>query len=627
LAGLDISYDAKEGNLELGNIALVSEDLFAYGYLNASDLKNKPMMEGEFVADDFSLRGFFERLGLDTVTNTRDPNAYSKASFSVKLNLAENKLRMPLSVVLDDTALRTDISADLSGEKAAITIPLIMDNITLDRYLPPIKPKEVGPPAPHTANPAQKAKDINITLPKIDLSPYPDIDLKMHIGSFLVNGATIGNFDMDAGLKNSSLDLRSLSAAFFGGTLTANGKVTGQKNKTLEGNLFARMTETNLHDALTVFAPNMVKEGIPKTGSFIMQASLVDNIAKLTNSELKLDDVILKADVEADLNKKLSVRANINVNDVVLDKYIAPPVKKEDMQVAEAAEHAPITPSPALLPLESLTGIGANLVGNIKVNSITYRNVTMRTISSRLVMRDGIARLSPTTASFYKGNVQADITVRRGRTGDFNNYITLGLTSVSAGEMISALGKTHNPFLTGMFSAHMNLNAKGLLISDVISSLNGEISYGVNNAVIHGFTFNPDLFTSDMLGFWGGMEKTTAISPVSGTGTIKNGELTIEPLWVKANYLGASLKGGLGIVDHSLHFDGTVRLSDANVPFKIGGDYTKPQFNLDKNDLRNKLIVELTKNTGKGLIKTPLKILNGISDIVEQGLDSLLPEE
>lgn len=147
----------------LKDIQLQALDLKASGQVQLSQLKTHPKASSQLALNETNLRRLLAQLGLkiDAVERMSDKTTLTRASAKLAVDFDSQSQAVKvknLSVKLDDSELKGQASFQ-NFEKPDIGFNLALDQIDLNRYLPP-KPKQAPEPTPET-----ETADTPITLP------------------------------------------------------------------------------------------------------------------------------------------------------------------------------------------------------------------------------------------------------------------------------------------------------------------------------------------------------------------------------------------------------------------------------------------------------------------------------
>jgi len=214
-------YDQAAGTAQISDLAVNALAMNVSGNVNASNLDKAPAFTGNIRVAEFSPGQLLVKLGQE-LPEMRDGEVLDRASLSAKFEVAPNRAVISeLRAVLDQTNLTGRVEvADI--EKQALRFDLALDQIDVDRYLPP------G---------AEQATSAESETPLDQM----EIPADLVRGYDIVGGITIGKlkaFDFrSSGVKigvvaqNDKLRVHPAEAKFYGGgyrgdiRLDASGEV------------------------------------------------------------------------------------------------------------------------------------------------------------------------------------------------------------------------------------------------------------------------------------------------------------------------------------------------------------------------------------------------------------------
>jgi hypothetical protein len=147
----------------LSRLNLATEGLLLDGEIKGYNLVTTPTFDGHLRFPEFDLRSLLQRHGV-APPDVAPPEALRRVKASLgfkaeKMNGVSNRMALrlaPLDLTVDDSRL----SGNLTLRQGAIGFELAIDQIDLDRYLPPTPdlPSDAAPPPPATpGEPAESA--------------------------------------------------------------------------------------------------------------------------------------------------------------------------------------------------------------------------------------------------------------------------------------------------------------------------------------------------------------------------------------------------------------------------------------------------------------------------------------
>lgn len=203
-----LAVNTKSQTLALDGLTASLADMALTASASGQKIVDAPDIQGSLDTGEFSPRRLFETLGLPAPVTT-DPEAMTRASVAAKFRVSEKQLGLSgLKARLDDTSINGDFSA-VDGEPAVVRATLKVDQIDLDRYLPPE---------------GESAGTTDEGAGEIDTSDLQKLDAvaSLDIGRIKVSGLTLTNVNAKAVVKDGQLVVEPLGAALYGGTV--NGR-------------------------------------------------------------------------------------------------------------------------------------------------------------------------------------------------------------------------------------------------------------------------------------------------------------------------------------------------------------------------------------------------------------------
>lgn len=209
----DLVLDQTAGTLRMDNLKLTGADVSLSGKLDVTQLNAEPAVSADLALQKTNLKQLAALFG--SQIQTTDPQALSSVSgkFIVKASGQSAEIK-PLTLKLDDSNLDGFIRvASFTGP--TVRAELKLDQIDLDRYLPP-----AGEAA--AAKPASGSSDKAAANPFAGLRTL-DLDATASIGQLTVNKLKMSAVTVTAKSKNGVLRLSPIGAKLYEGAF--NGEV------------------------------------------------------------------------------------------------------------------------------------------------------------------------------------------------------------------------------------------------------------------------------------------------------------------------------------------------------------------------------------------------------------------
>ncbi len=167
----------------------------------------------------FSPRKLMTALGSENLVKTADPKVLERLSLNLNLKGDPGKVAVSGGVLgLDDSTIKFSAQAR-EFSKPDLAFDMALDQINLDRYLPPAPPKENPPTVPATGPPQKPAPR-----GKTDYTPLRKlvIDGSVTIGSLVANRAKMEDLQMKIKGKNGRFDIDPLGLKLYQGNIASS---------------------------------------------------------------------------------------------------------------------------------------------------------------------------------------------------------------------------------------------------------------------------------------------------------------------------------------------------------------------------------------------------------------------
>jgi AsmA protein len=252
------SVNTKTQAMTLDGFTADLADLSLKASARGQKVVDAPDIQGSLDTGEFSPRRILETLGMPAPVTT-DPEAMTLASLTGSFRISKDRVTLSgLKARLDDTSMSGEFSA-VEGEPAVVRANLKVDQIDVDRYLPP--EGEIA------AAETEGAGEIDTS----DLKKL-DAEAALDIGRLKVSGLTLTGVNGKAVVKNGRLVVEPLGAALYGGkvsgrfTLDGTGEVPRLEFKqsldgVQAGSLLEDLAETNRLTGKAQFALNLDTAG------------------------------------------------------------------------------------------------------------------------------------------------------------------------------------------------------------------------------------------------------------------------------------------------------------------------------------------------------------------------------
>lgn len=277
----------------------------------------------------------------------------------------------------------------------------------------------------------------------------------------------------------------------------------------------------------------------------------------------------------------------LSIDQIDLDRYLAPPAAKGSAPPAPGAAPAPAPP----VPLKLLRTL--NVDGNLAIGRLTVSGVHTQNAHLGLAAHAGLIRLTPLRAQLYGGTVAGDLTYDA-RPATPRITATANLAHVSLGPLLTD-AKVFDKF-SGTATVRTHLTAEGLAAPGLTKTLNGNVAIALANGQIRGV--NLTKIISDAQALYDRLRgQATVVTPSAGdhtnfatltaTAVIRNGVAQNNDLVLGAPpYLGATGKGDVDLASKEIHYELRVTAKNPQgraltMPVVVSGPFSKMSYKVD----------------------------------------------
>lgn len=146
----DVLFDPDTQRLKIGKLKLKAAGLTLIASIDGKNVIDAPKFSGTLHLASFNARDFLAELGIKI--EMQDPNALTRVSMSTHFNATTKKVSLKkLKLQLDDSTVTGTLSARLSATPS-YRFSLALDEIDIDRYLPPATDAQNNPAAAGPGN-------------------------------------------------------------------------------------------------------------------------------------------------------------------------------------------------------------------------------------------------------------------------------------------------------------------------------------------------------------------------------------------------------------------------------------------------------------------------------------------
>lgn len=297
----------------------------------------------------------------------------------------------------------------------------------------------------------------------------------------------------------------------------------------------------------------------PKALSAFALASnfrLTETQLQLGALDMALDETAIKGTFGIEDLEAMALRFDLNVDDIDLDRYMAPE-KKEEVKTAggSAPAAASAATPPTEIPKEMLRGL--NLQGNLRVGRAKVADLPFSDIKLPVEAKDGRAHLGPTQAKLFGGTYDGNI-VLDAKPAQATLSLDEHVRSIDIGALMKAGFETTR--VVGKGNASAKLNATGNTDQAMFKTLAGKIDFDVKEGAITGVDLWYELrravalFKRQELPARPAGEPKTAFNALSGSALVDKGVLRNDDLLVDMSYIRAKGKGTLALESQAVDY-------------------------------------------------------------------------
>ena len=220
--GFNTTLDLKAQTLAVSGLLLKALGVQLEGELNGTAVLDDPNFSGEIRVGEFVPREVMQALGLPPI-DVSDAAVLGKADAQLQLQATTDSVKLnELQLRLDDSILKGNLSV-ANFARPAIRFGLQLDQIDVDRYLPP---SSDAPPVPPTAAAAAGAQMI-----PVDTLRELDVEGELKIGQLKVSGLRSSDISMKLEAKSGVVHVYPAKASMYGGSYKGDIKLDVRGNQ------------------------------------------------------------------------------------------------------------------------------------------------------------------------------------------------------------------------------------------------------------------------------------------------------------------------------------------------------------------------------------------------------------
>ncbi|MET0091598.1 MAG: AsmA family protein [Candidatus Thiodiazotropha sp.] len=439
--------------------------------------------------------------------------------------------------------------------------------------------------------------------------------------------------DVRMSLKENSLDVQNLEVKSGKLLLTGNmGAVDIQTKPSFKGSL--RLAEFNPKDWMKQFGiavPETADENVLESLHVATSFNGNDGQVKLQDLLVKLDQSILKGELEIVDFADPSYLFNLDLDQIDLDRYL-PPTQEGNAPTPRKPAQGGTAKEEPLLPVETLRKLRFD--GTVRVEDLTINKLHAKAILLKLRGRDGKINLDHEIGRFYdgllKGDVQVDVKGEKPKL-----KINEAASRILSGPLLMDL--TGKDTLLGSGNLDMNLTTEGNTVTQFKRFLNGNVKFDFRDGAVKGFNLakmirdtkaklkGENVVTLDE-------PEQTDFSELTGNAVIENGVVNNQSLLAKSPYIRVEGSGKAYLLEERLKYeirpvivntstgqDGEALedLKGIPIPVKISGNWNDPEFSIQ--------LAKILEDQQKAKLRE--KYNEKVDEAVSDKLEEKLPED
>ena len=218
LKAASLKVDLEKQTLKLEELTMETLGLLLEGAFEGEQIVDDLLVKGHLDVQEFDMRELLERL--ESPAETADPDVLGKVDLTTNLTYgAAGTSFKDLRVQLDDTKLTGKFSVD---PNSALAFDLKLDEIDLDRYLPP--------PVEESVEEAEPAAPLDTVEVPVDAIRDLRAKGRLRIGKMRLSGMDLESVKLGINAKDGRVRLHPLESLLYGGSykgdivLSARGK-------------------------------------------------------------------------------------------------------------------------------------------------------------------------------------------------------------------------------------------------------------------------------------------------------------------------------------------------------------------------------------------------------------------
>ena len=208
----DTRLDLDEETLVFDRFALGGLGLTTSGRVEVNDIYDNPAVSGRLEVLPFNLRRLARQLQQE-LPETQGEDTYTRVSLAGRFDHSAAGLNLDrLELQLDDSLLSGEFLVNREASRPVVKFYLDVDQIDLDRYLPPES----------ATGPAPAGEDAGLAALPIVVAAGTDMDGDLSVGRLIVADARLDGFRLRVTARDGVVQVNPVTAALYEGRLNAD---------------------------------------------------------------------------------------------------------------------------------------------------------------------------------------------------------------------------------------------------------------------------------------------------------------------------------------------------------------------------------------------------------------------
>jgi|GEM_PF-141832 len=586
------------------DLAMKAMDLFSMKLQGSiTDAASRPQFDINITVDNFSPRALVKGIKPDFALDTKDPDALTALSASMKIKGSTDNIEISDGVIqLDQSRINLSAAAkDFS--KPDLAFKMVLDKIVADRYLPPVKEKQAS--GARASEPPQKQE-------KMDYGPLRKLvlDGAVNIGELTVRGAQVTDIQVTVKAQDGIFNINRLSLKAY------EGSVSGAAVMNVSGDIPAVQADMDikrlqLRKAINGLLPdlplNTKDPEVLKTLSAKIKMKGTTEKIEVPEGTIELDQSRMTFSAAAKDFSKPDLALKMDLDKIDADRYLPPPAEKTIEDKTETPQKINYGPLRKMI-LDSVIDIG----------ELTIKGIQIKNIRANVKGQRGIFNLNPLSFNAYDGSMSTVAGL------DFSGDVPAAKAKIDARgvqvrKLVSDLMK--KDIIEGAATGNISLSMSGDTAVLIKKTLNGKGEVSLKDGAIVGIDL-PGMINNLKTAFGTAQSAETAertdFSAFIIPFDIKDGVVTTQNTSLFSPVLRVKAKGNADLSKETLDLrveptfvktlkgqGDTKERSGYTVPVLVKGTFTEPKFSPDLSGAAEKAIEKgieklINKKSGDG---------------------------